>query len=97
MADSKSKTDLELLMESSWATVHLANAILTTQLGICRAASQRAFEGRGLLARLEGNQRTMNGLGDILNGMDAVTDEDDGVGPVFDALRKRLGTTIRPA
>ncbi len=85
----QANTDLVLLLESNWAILHMANTITTTRCEIARAAAQGAFEPRSLFALLEANHRLINALGDILNGMDAVTEDDAWLDPIFKAVRER--------
>ena len=69
---------------------HLARAIATVY-----ADKAVLFEAEGALSILAMNDATsydlMQTLGDLLNGMDAVTDEDEWVAPIFAAAHASRG------
>ena len=81
--------DHKLLQESTRAIIHMARTIITIKREIATVAADLAFDDRGILALVEDNCRVLNGLGDILNGMDAVTDEDAWAGEILARLNRR--------
>lgn len=83
--------DLKLLLDSTRAIVHMARTIITIKREIATVAKAGGFDEHGLLAMIEDNERRLNGLGDILNGMDAVTEDDAWVNEIMEAVARRCG------
>jgi hypothetical protein len=68
--------------------VHLANALACVHQDLIPLIQDGC--GDELLdLRGERSARIMEVLGDILNGMDAVTEEDNWTAPIFDGAHKR--------
>ena len=81
-------TDQEKVSDQCRAVAHMAAAIANVYTDL---ATIHANGGATSLVEMHGKRTTelMETLGDILNGMDAVTSDDDWVGPVMVAARKR--------
>jgi hypothetical protein len=73
------ESTLELYRECCRAIVHMAEQIK----GVHETLADLPLEEREAGALLDGAYHVANGLGDILNGMDAVYDEDEWVNPIL--------------
>ena len=81
--------DTKLLLDSTRAIIHMANKISTAKRDIAAIAEDDGFNARGLRAMVEDNQRILGGLADILDGMDAVSEEEDWVGEIMKDVARR--------
>ncbi len=81
-------TDRELIFESDKAIRHLCKCLAETRsetMSEVWAKTEDMYE-----YHLEANYNIMNCLGDLLNGMDAVTEEDDILEPIFEAMHEHF-------
>ena len=93
MKDYASMTDAEFYVECAAAVKHLAEQVLTIARQTAELAKSIKPEDASKVMgpALEFSMQNMlNGLGDILNGMDAATEEDEWTDAIFDEMQRRF-------